>query len=830
MALTDLNVALRLSTREFNRELNKATNSLQQASDRMASIGNTLTLGVTAPLLAIGAGAVQAAGEFERLRLGLEATMTGAGYSIAQARDELEKLREVAKAPGIDFEQAVQGSLRLQSVGLSAEQARETIKQFANGVAAAGGTAQNFEGVTRQLSQIISKGKILNEDLIILKENMPSVSRALVSAFGTDTAEGLRDLNISAEDLVVTLTQELAKAPRVAGGISNSIQNAQVAVKEAAARIGDSLNRAFNVTGALDKFAGFLERVSKAFEALTPETQRAIFAVAGFAVALGPAIRLGGLFVTTYGDARIAMAKFARFANGELRNAMAGGATGVGRLITAFKALDATTKATITGVAIGVFIALAAAVATYASASDEAAKKAKILSEIQTTAKEQAAGQVLQVEQLIDAFNKENATQEDKERIIKRLQEISPKYFGGLDAAKVTTENLTKALEGYRDELIRVATVKAATDKIAQLQLAMADLKEEAELTPVQVGLIGLEAAAKSVLNPFKALSTVQIAVAKGQKQVAENAKNAKDAYEDQIEALKKVIDENQTLNDLLKETKTTPEPDAPGGGGAPTKAPPIDLEALRRSRAQFQDFATLPTIQTPGAVEGGSGLKQIEKGLDNIRDKSAKAAEGMAALVDPVQKNIDTLTNFAQKAGLLFEVIDNEVVTSIDKFGLLGDTITGISNAIASGLGDATDGWATFKNAAVEAIGDVIGKLVQQFVAQIIANTAKAPAIAALGPAAIPIAAGAGVIASAAFKRVVGAAKFADGGVVYGPTLGLVGEYPGASTNPEVIAPLSKLKNLIEPSGAMELQTRISGNDLLVLLERTEKQRNRFR
>ena len=76
----------------------------------------------------------------------------------------------------------------------------------------------------------------------------------------------------------------------------------------------------------------------------------------------------------------------------------------------------------------------------------------------------------------------------------------------------------------------------------------------------------------------------------------------------------------------------------------------------------------------------------------------------------------------------------------------------------------------------------------------------------------------------------MLNAVAFADGGVVYGPTLGLVGEYPGASTNPEVIAPLSKLKNLIEPSGGMELQTRISGNDLLVLLERTEKQRNRFR
>ena len=36
------------------------------------------------------------------------------------------------------------------------------------------------------------------------------------------------------------------------------------------------------------------------------------------------------------------------------------------------------------------------------------------------------------------------------------------------------------------------------------------------------------------------------------------------------------------------------------------------------------------------------------------------------------------------------------------------------------------------------------------------------------------------------------------QGGIVSSPTLGLMGEYPGARSNPEVIAPLDKLKNMI--------------------------------
>ena len=79
---------------------------------------------------------------------------------------------------------------------------------------------------------------------------------------------------------------------------------------------------------------------------------------------------------------------------------------------------------------------------------------------------------------------------------------------------------------------------------------------------------------------------------------------------------------------------------------------------------------------------------------------------------------------------------------------------------------------------------------------------------------------------------EVKNVAKFADGGIVSGPTMALVGEYAGASNNPEVIAPLNKLKDIIGDNPAstptiiggrieadgrklaivLENQTRISG------------------
>ena len=52
------------------------------------------------------------------------------------------------------------------------------------------------------------------------------------------------------------------------------------------------------------------------------------------------------------------------------------------------------------------------------------------------------------------------------------------------------------------------------------------------------------------------------------------------------------------------------------------------------------------------------------------------------------------------------------------------------------------------------------------------------------------------------------GVSAFANGGIISGPTLGLMGEYAGAKSDPEVVAPLSKLKNMLG-------QTDDSGNVL---------------
>jgi hypothetical protein len=99
----------------------------------------------------------------------------------------------------------------------------------------------------------------------------------------------------------------------------------------------------------------------------------------------------------------------------------------------------------------------------------------------------------------------------------------------------------------------------------------------------------------------------------------------------------------------------------------------------------------------------------------------------------------------------------------------------------------------------------------------------------AAAAAAGIALIAGATIVRNS-LKQGPEVKAFAEGGIVSGPTLGLVGEYPGASSNPEVIAPLDKLKGMLNMNNnsGFVASTTIQGRDLAIVLERYNKDSRR--
>ena len=84
---------------------------------------------------------------------------------------------------------------------------------------------------------------------------------------------------------------------------------------------------------------------------------------------------------------------------------------------------------------------------------------------------------------------------------------------------------------------------------------------------------------------------------------------------------------------------------------------------------------------------------------------------------------------------------------------------------------------------------------------------------------------------AAVAMVQAIGITPFASGAVVSGPTLALVGEYAGAGSNPEVIAPLDKLRTMIDTgdSGISgKVRFEIEGRKLVGVIEKEYNHKRR--
>lgn len=300
MATKDLNVILGLRVENFQKNLKSAQRSMMKFGRDMERLGSNLTKTLTLPIIGVGTGAIKAFTDIERFEKGLTAVMG----SSESAATELQNLQKAARMPGLGFKEAVQGSIRLQSVGFSANEARETLMAFGAAIAATGGTAQNLESVQYQLTQMISKNRILQEDFSIIQENVPLVGKAIEVAFGTRNIEQIRATGISAEDFnrrIVAALKTLPETQTAVGGLGNAFENLKDTLTVSFAEFGRAINESLKLEDKIEILGNLVQNLVQRFKALSPEAKQTAINVALIVSAIGPLSFVIGKFATIVG-------------------------------------------------------------------------------------------------------------------------------------------------------------------------------------------------------------------------------------------------------------------------------------------------------------------------------------------------------------------------------------------------------------------------------------------------------------------------------------------------------------------------------------------------
>jgi hypothetical protein len=235
---------------------------------------------------------------------------------------------------------------------------------------------------------------------------------------------------------------------------------------------------------------------------------------------------------------------------------------------------------------------------------------------------------------------------------------------------------------------------------------------------------------------------------------------------------------------------------------------------------------------------------------LEDYKNKLYELASVGGYTAEQFDKISDALINVDAAIAGSQDKVKSFNVTWIDTINGINSIINDFINNSLYALGESIGKVLAGENVdAIDVFGTLIADALQSLGKQLIAfGVAKLAAWESLknptpAGAALAVAAGiAAVAAGAALKSSLTNAKsytsgsgnsknsnkprgFADGGIISGPTYGLMGEYPGAKSNPEVVAPLDKLKDMIGGGGGGTFMLR--GQDLLLSVNRAQKASN---
>jgi hypothetical protein len=298
----------------------------------------------------------------------------------------------------------------------------------------------------------------------------------------------------------------------------------------------------------------------------------------------------------------------------------------------------------------------------------------------------------------------------------------------------------------------------------------------------------------------------------------------------DEYNRLNRIIEENQTKENELSQIIAR-------------KQAVIDkiIPSIKDYNTEVIESNTANSGATIKADEFTQSLKKLNSEME---------LANLIAIYSPFKDLTKDLTDLAPKLLTADQLMEGnaramkemakESIEYADAWGALSlDNQNAMLNQLNAGINMAVSGFSSLFSTILGG-GNILkafGQMIKNLIARLVAMAAVSAILAAISGGTSALAGG---IKSAygsnfgdIFKKMVGFTGTqtnppgqASGAIAYGPTRALIGEYAGASSNPEIVAPLDRLKGMMGNMGGMggNFTFRLVGRDLIAAIDRNER------
>ena len=762
-----LNIVFGADLRGFDKAMKKAQKNLKKFGNNLKRTGKNLSTNLTLPIMALGVVSVKAFDKQQKAIAQVEAGLKSTGNQVGLTSKELQKMAaDLQKTTLFGDEEILQGATaQLLTFTNIAGE------QFKRTQEVALDLATRLDGDLKSAS--IMLGKALNDPVA----NLSALSRAGIQ-FSTKQKAVVKSL-VETNRLADAQTIILEELEKQYGG---SAEAAAAAGLGPIQQLGNALSDMSEDIGAIllpmiQDLANWIKKIADKFDNLGDSTKKTIVVIALVAAALGPVLMMIGQM-----------------------------SIGISALIPIVKGLTVAMMS-------NPYLAVGALIVGFIVHLNTFGKKTKTV----TKAQKKLNTELRNTKNLIGTVAE----------IQGKVSNLSIMNLRQQEELLTTLKTQKEAIVDKRTEIELWAKTSGAAEKAGK---KIKKLREQIKETDSEAGKAVLFHQIKKVNDEFKDF------------QISKFGTTFEDLSEKNNTLAKNIGTTIKSIKGLKKEGLGDEELDS----GDELEFSPIPgiietefLFNMSPAKESLDELITNTgyTFQTIEEQAAEATQKMIGK-FQNFADKVKMIMSSLSGVISAVnEKEQAEFDIWRESQEEKTDILDGQMERELERVEESGmsdkdkaDAKIAIEERYAEKRG-AIDDMIDKKEKALkrkQAIRDKAMKLASAIMSTaeaIMGAVAASPLTGGLPWSALVAALGAAQIGTIASTPI----PFEMGGLVSGPTLGLIGEGSGTSAfNPEVVSPLDKLMGMMGTSN-VNVHGRIQGDNIVLVSDKAEISRERF-